>query len=297
MENLSNMSSRFGIYEEEKRKINKNRILNKENITIQNISELEKYIISIIYRFKVITLDQISKIIEIEGKKYKNYIIEENIQKLLNSNIIQSEQVYNTKKENEEFIFYYILNNFLIGNEKTIENYRNKSLIEIKKRLVGNEIIISFLLKLNHDIFDFKTDTKLVSKRFSKLFNVDGANIIIEKENKKYNILYEVVRKEKDWKEKIVNKLKLYKSFYDELITTSKSLPIFPQLILVCEDDKHVKELIEEIIKEKCIISKLRLYISTDYMIKNDILNSIIEIKIDEKNNRYEKIYKKIKIE
>lgn len=287
MIDISNKNSKFWVYEEEKRKIDK--ILNKEKMVVKNISNLEKNIISIIYKFKIITLDQISKVFEVKGKKYSNYVIEEQIKRLCNSNIIQCEQVYNTLKKNIEFTFCYILNNSLIDKEKVIENYKNKSLIEIKKRLVGTEIIISFLQKFK--VIDFKMDTKLISKRFSKLFNVDGTNITIEVENKKYNILYEVVRRERDWKEKIINKLKLYKSFYDELTITN-----FPQMILVCENEKHMEELINEVLKEKCIINKLKLYISTDYLIEEDILNSIIEVKIDEKRHTYEKIYRKIKM-
>lgn len=283
----------FAIYDKEMRKINKNE---NKMLIIKNLSEVEKYIISIINNFKVVTFSQIISIINIEERKYTIDIVKKSIIKLLNNNFIESSDVY-SEEGIKQFTLYYILNKTYINEEEIINNYKNKNLIEIKKRLMGNEIIISFLRKLNNNIIDYEIDTKLISKRFSKMFIVEGANINIQKKDKKFNILYEIVRKEKDWKKKIVNKLKLYKSFYDELIINSKKILIFPQLVLVCEDDEHVKELIEEIIKEKCIISKLKLYISTDYMIKNDILNSIIEIKIDEKNNRYEKIYKKIKIE
>lgn len=283
----------FAIYNNEIRKINKNE-KKKMVLTIQELSEEEKYIMLIINDFKAVTFSQVISILSTDKKEYTTDIVKKIITKLLKNNFIESADVYD--QENiKRFTFYYVLNRTYINKKEITNVYKNKNIIQIKKRLVGNQIIIEFLKNLVNNIIDYKIDSSFVVKRFSKMLIVEGANIIIQKGDKKFNILYEIVRRDKDWKRKIINKLILYKSFYDELITENKKLSVFPQLVLVCEDEEHIEELIEEMIIQKCIISKLKLYISTDYLIKNNILNSILEIKFD-RTYKYEKIYRKIKI-
>lgn len=193
----------------------------------------------------------------------------------------------------KEFLFYYINELYALKNNIELSSLKNKNLIQIKKQLAGNEIIISFLSQISD--FEYEIERKMISKRFSKIFFVEGVNIVLKKNNRRFNFIYEVIRKENDWKEKIVNKLKLYKSCYDEINLNINKFTEIPQLVLVCEDDEHVVELMKELILKKCIIDCIKLYFSTDLRIKNDVKNSIIEFKLN-CNNKYEMSNKKMKL-
>ena len=61
-----------------------------------------------------------------------------------------------------------------------------------------------------------------------------------------------------------------------------------PQLILVCEDDKHMAEVFKEIITNNITFERINLYYTTDLKQNSDSLSqSLTEFVLDEKTNKY----------
>ena len=61
-----------------------------------------------------------------------------------------------------------------------------------------------------------------------------------------------------------------------------------PQLIIVCEDEMHTKEVFKEIVKNGMEISKIKLYFTTDLrQIEENLTKTLLEFKLDEATNKY----------
>ena len=70
-----------------------------------------------------------------------------------------------------------------------------------------------------------------------------------------------------------------------------------PQLILICEDDKHTAESFKEIVKGGVEIPQIKLYFTTDLRQNSESLeNTLIEFKIDETTNKYKMFNVEVKI-
>ena len=100
--------------------------------------------------------------------------------------------------------------------------------------------------------------------------------------------MFEVVRREEDWENKLVEKMKLYKDFYENFVTMDCGFERIPQLIFICEDDKHMVETFREIVKNKLELPKIKLYFSTDLkQVSETLSTSLTEFKLDEKTGKY----------
>ena len=62
----------------------------------------------------------------------------------------------------------------------------------------------------------------------------------------------------------LADKMKLYQDFYQNFIPGDSGFAMLPQLILVCEDDKHMAETFKEIVTNKLSIPEINLYYTTD---------------------------------
>ena len=61
-----------------------------------------------------------------------------------------------------------------------------------------------------------------------------------------------------------------------------------PQLILVCEDEKHMAETFKEIIVNQIEFSKIKLYYTTDLRQNSEsLIDSLTEFKLNEETNKY----------
>ena len=80
----------------------------------------------------------------------------------------------------------------------------------------------------------------------------------------------------------------MYKEFYENFVPGDSGYSSMPQLILICEDDKHTAEAFREIVTNKVEIPQIKLYFTTDLRQNEETLeNTLIEFKIDEKTNKY----------
>ena len=82
--------------------------------------------------------------------------------------------------------------------------------------------------------------------------------------------------------------MKLYKDFYENFVTMDSGFETVPQLIFVCEDDRHAAEVFKTIIMNKLELPKIKLLFTTDLKQNNETLeNTLMEFKLDEATGKY----------
>ena len=100
--------------------------------------------------------------------------------------------------------------------------------------------------------------------------------------------MFECVRREKDWEVKLTERLKLYKDFYEHFQSGDSGYKIPPQIIFVCEDDKHMVEVFKEIVVNKIDIDKVKYYFTTDLkQTSTSLEKSLVEFIVDDATGKY----------
>ena len=162
-----------------------------------------------------------------------------------------------------------------------------KPVAMIKKRLAGNQTLIAYLRKVK--AFDSYVVKPAINAKISgKVFKATGGSVKLTKNKKSITFLFEVIRREKDWQKKLVDKMTMYKEFYENFVPGDSGFSALPQLIFVCEDDKHTVETFKEIVKNKLEIPQIKLYFTTDLRQNSESLeNTLIEFKLDEVTKKY----------
>ena len=121
-----------------------------------------------------------------------------------------------------------------------------------------------------------------------KIFKPSGGQVTLTKSGKSIQFLFEVVRRENDWQKKVVDKMKLYQDFYDNFVPLDSGFKSLPQLIVVCEDDRHMAEVFRELVTHNIEFSKINLYYTTDLKQNSESLESTLtEFKLDPETNKY----------
>ena len=165
----------------------------------------------------------------------------------------------------------------------------------IKKRLVGNQLIIAYIRKVKA-FESYITKPSLNAKTLKKVFKAN-AGIKLTKNNKSIDFIFEVIRREENWETKLVEKFKLYKDFYENFIPMDSGYSSIPQLILICEDDKHMAEAFKAIILNNLVIPQIKIYFTTDLLQNSEKLeNTLIEFKLDESTGKYKKSIEELKL-
>ena len=157
----------------------------------------------------------------------------------------------------------------------------------IKKRLASNQLLISYKEKVQ--AFDsFQIKVPMNAKILGKQFKATGGKVTLSKNGKSIDFIFEVIRREDDWQKKLADKMKLYKDFYENFVAMDSGFKTIPQLILLCEDEKHMAETFREIVVNGLGIDKLNLYYTTDLR-QNDrtLEHSLAEFKLDPVTNKY----------
>ena len=82
--------------------------------------------------------------------------------------------------------------------------------------------------------------------------------------------------------------MKIYLDFYESFVKLDSGYETKPQLIIICEDDKHMKEAFKEIVTNGVEIPNQKVYYTTDLRQNSDTLTkSLVEFKKDETTGKY----------
>ena len=157
----------------------------------------------------------------------------------------------------------------------------------IKKRLAGNQTLIAYLRKVK--AFDsYVVKPAINAKVAGKIFKATGGSVKLTKNGKSIQFVFEAIRREQDWKKKLIDKMILYKDFYENFVPGDSGFSGMPQLILICEDEKHMAEAFKEIVTNQVEIPQIKLYFTTDLRQNEETLeNTLVEFKLE--NGKYKK--------
>jgi hypothetical protein len=137
-----------------------------------------------------------------------------------------------------------------------------KPVAMMKKRLAGNQVIIAYMRKAKN-FSSYRVKPQITAKMAGKTIKTH-AEVKISKANKSISLLFEVVRRELGWEEKFVDRMRLFKDFYDNFVPFDSGFEIMPQLILVCEDEKHMVETLKQMVSSNLEFDKVKIYFTTD---------------------------------
>lgn len=271
--------------------VSMNQIVHK--IDIGHITDIHFAILEIVNQFEFITSRQIYQLLELQG-------IDPQSQDKLNNKLeslvkckILTRYYFNSDEGKGVYRIYCLekMGKYLL-NSKEIEckwqqSDNTKPVAMIKKRLAGNQILIAYKTKVKA-FAGYTVKPTLNAKVTGKTFKATGGGVKLTKASKSIDFVFEVIRREDDWKKKLIDKIKLYKDFYENYVPGDSGYSAMPQLIIVAEDDKHMAEAFKEIVTTQNEISKISLLFTTDLRQNEEKLStSLVQYKLDETTNKY----------
>ena len=271
--------------------VSMNQIIHK--INIGHINDIHFSILELVNEFEFITSRQILQLLEwknIEvGSQDK---LNNKLEQLVKSKILT--RYYFSSEEGKGIYRIYCLEKmgkYLLNSRgvdcKWQPTDNTKPVPMIKKRLAGNQTIIAYLRKVK--AFDSYVPKPAINAKMSaKIFKATGGSVKLTKNSKALQFVFEVVRREEDWEKKLVDKMRLYKDFYDNFQPADSGFLSMPQLIFICEDEKHMAETFKTIMMNKVEISQIKMYFSTDLRQNEETLaKTLVEFKLDDETKKY----------
>ena len=273
-----------------------------QRINLGHINDLHFKVLSLVNEFEFITSRQLFQLLEINGFDPKTQDkLNGKLDQLVKTKIL-TRYYFNSDDGKGIYRIYclekmgkYLLNSR--GEEcKWQPTDNTKPVAMIKKRLAGNQIIIAYLRKVK--AFDSYTPKpSLNAKQLGKTFRATGGCIKLTKNDKSLDFVFEVIRREDDWEKKFIDKMKFYKDFYENFVPNDSGFKSLPQLIIVCEDDKHIAEAFKAIVLNNVQINKIKLYYTTDLKQNDESLDeSLVEFVKSEDTGKFKMKSTKIKL-
>ena len=267
-----------------------------------HINDLHFAIMEIINEFEFITSRQLCQLLEIKGIDYGSQEkLTNKLDQLIRTKILT--RYYFSSEEGKGTFRVYSLEKMgkYLLNSRGIEckwqpTDNTKPVEMVKKRLAGNQVILSYMRKVKS--FDsYVVKKSLTAKTIGKTFKTAGGCIKLTKASKSINFLFEVVRREDNWEKKLIDKVRMYKDFYENFVTMDSDFESLPQLIFVCEDDRHTIETFKTLVTNNMEIKQINYYFTTDLkQINEELTNSLTEFKLDEETKKYKALNVSLKL-
>ncbi len=271
--------------------VSMNQIIQK--INVGHINDLHFRIMELVNEFEFITSRQLYKILEKEKFELKSQDkLNNKLEQLVKTKIL-TRYYFNSEDGKGIYRIYCLekMGKYLL-NSRGVEckwqpTDNTKPVAMIKKRLASNQLLISYMEKVQ--AFDsYVVKVPMNAKQLGKQFKATGGKVTLGKNGKIIDFIFEVIRREDDWQKKLSDKMELYKDFYENFVPMDSGFKTLPQLILLCEDEKHMAEAFREIVINKLEIDKINLYYTTDLRQNEKTLqNSLVEFKLDSTTNKY----------
>ncbi len=277
-----------------------NQIITK--INLGHINDLHFKVLELVNEFEFITSRQLYQLLEWKGiDAISQDKLNNKLDQLVKSKIL-TRYYFNSEDGKGIYRIYSLekMGKYLLGSRgiecKWQPTDNTKPVPMIKKRLAGNQTIIAYLRKVKA-FESYIAKPALNAKNSGKTFKATGGSIRLTKNGKNIDFIFEVIRREDDWKKKLSDKMKLYQDFYENFQTMDSGYMSMPQLIIICEDDKHMAETFKEIVLNKLEINQIKLYFTTDLRQNEETLNkTLVEFKLDSTTGKYKIVNIEVKL-
>ena len=268
--------------------VSMNQILQK--INLGHINDIHFKILDLINKFEFLTSRQMFQLLEHENADIKSQDkLNNKLDQLIRSKILT--RYYFTSPEGSGIYRVYCMEKmgkYLLTSREIECKWQpsdNAKPVEmIKKKLAGNQLVIAYMRKVKA-FSDYKLKPQILAKTLNKQFK-PVASIDLEFSGRKISFVYEVIRRNVDWENKLIERMNLWKDFYENFTPGDSGFTSIPGLILVCEDDRHMAEIFKTIVTNKISIPKITLYYTTDFNQNNDSLSKSLYDFIEE-NGKY----------
>ncbi len=276
-------------------------IINK--INLGHINELHFAILEILNEFEFITSRQLCQILDKKGIEYVSQDkLNNKLEQMVKSKML-TRYYFSSLEEGKGTYRVYCLEKmgkYLLTSRgiecKWQPSDNTKPVGMIKKRLAGNQILLAYLRKVK--AFDeYTVKPSLTAKTLGKTFRATGGSVKLTKNAKSIIFVFEVIRREDDWEKKLEDKMKFYGDFYNNFVLGDSGYDALPQLIINCEDEKHIVETYKNIVMKGLEIPKIKLYFTTDLrQNKESLADTLVEFKLDPETNKYKMINVELKL-
>ena len=278
--------------------VSMNQIVHK--INVGHITDIHFAILELVNEFEFITSRQLLQMLKIKGfEEQAQDKLNNKLESLVKSKILT--RYYFNSDEGKGIYRIYCLEKMgkYLLNSKEIDckwqpSDNTKPVAMIKKRLAGNQTLIAYLRKVK--AFDsYVVKPALTAKVSAKIFKASGGSVKLTKNKKSIQFLFEAIRRENEWPKKLVDKMRLYKEFYENFVPGDSGFSTMPQLIFICEDEKHMAETFKEIIKNELEIPQIKLYFTTDLRQNEETLeNTLVDFKLVDGKYKMENVELKL---
>lgn len=272
--------------------VSMNQVVHK--INAGHITDVHFAILYLVNEFEFITSRQLMQMLEIKGYEIKSQDkLNNKLDALVKSKIL-TRYYFNSDEGKGIYRIYCLekMGKYLLDTRDDVEckwqpSDNTKPVAMIKKRLAGNQVLIAYLKKVK--VFDsYTVKMSMTAKTLGKVFKPSGGSVTLTKSGKTIQFIFEVIRREMDWKKKIIDKMRFYQDFYDNFQPMDSGCKSLPQLIIVCEDDRHMAEVFRELVTHNIELKKINLYYTTDLrQTKDSLERSLTEFKMDPETNKY----------
>jgi len=278
--------------------VSMNQIIHK--INIGHISDIHFSIMELINEFEFMTSRQIFQLLQWKGIDARSQDkLNNKLEQLVKSKILT--RYYFSSEEGKGIYRIYCLEKMgkYLLNSRGVEckwqpTDNTKPVPMIKKRLAGNQTIIAYLRKVK--AFDsYVPKPSINAKMAGKIFKATGGSVKLTKNGKALQFVFEAVRREEEWEKKLVDKMRLYQDFYQNFVPGDSGFSSMPQLIFICEDEKHMAETFKTIVMNQVEIPQIKLYFTTDLRQNKETLeDTLVEFKLIDGKYKMENIELKL---
>ncbi len=268
--------------------VSMNQIVQK--INLGHISDIHFKILELINKYEFLTSRQLFLLLENEKNDIKTQDkLNNKLDQLIRSKILT--RYYFTSTEGSGIYRVYCMEKmgkYLLTSREIECKWQpsdNAKPVEmIKKKLAGNQVVIAYMRKVKH-FSDFKLKPVITAKTLNKQFK-PIASIDLEVNRRKVSFVFEVIRRNDDWENKLVERMNLWKDFYDNFVPGDSGFLSIPQLVFVCEDDRHMAETFKILVTKQLKIDKINFYYTTDLAQNSDSLTKSLYDFVEE-NGKY----------
>lgn len=267
-----------------------NQIIHK--INLGHISDIHFKILDLVNEFEFMTSRQIYQMLEHKGVQIKSQDkLNTKLDQLVKSKILT--RYYFTSEEGKGIYRVYCMEKMgkYLLTSKEIEckwqpTDNTKPVHLMKKRLAANQVIIAYLRKAkNFDSYIVKPT--IVAKMNGKTIKGHGS-VKISKNGKSLSLLFECVRREEEWTVKFIERMRLIKDFLENFVPFDCGFESRPQLIFVCEDDKHMVETFKVLVTNNLLMDNSKFYFTGDLKQNAETLEkSLVEFVRDEQTGKF----------
>ena len=270
--------------------VSMNQIIQKFNLG--HLNEIHFKILELINKFEFLTSRQLFQLLQLEKADVPSQDkLNNKLEQLIKCKILT--RYYFLAKEGSGIYRVYCMEKMgkYLLNSREIEckwqpTDNAKPVEMIKKKLSGNQIVIAYLRK-SKNVVSYTLKPAIANKATGKTFK-PIANVKFGIGGKTVDFVYEVFRRNAEWKTQLIDRMKQWKEFYDNFAPGDSGYGSIPQLIFVCEDDMHMAEVFKELIINNLSIDKIKFYFTTDLEQNKDKLDKSL-FEFVQENGKYKK--------